>query len=800
MKAIEHNIPTVLVVFGATGDLVKKKIIPSIYHLYIHHKLPQMFRVVGMSRQEMTDEAFRGFVYKTLEDAIPGIRKKDADAVCRLFVYVQGDFSNTHSFTRLKGTLEHIDALWGLCTNKLFYLAVPPEHFTTIFKHMAAVGLNTPCGGTVGWTRLLIEKPFGVDKKSARSLCALLGKYFKDEQLYLIDHYLAKEIVQAISHFRFSNNLFEKSWNKHSIERIDIRLLEDIGAEGRGAFYDRLGAFRDVGQNHLVQMLSAITMDIAPNMDAATLRNKRAEVIETLRPWTSRDIRQKTFRAQYSGYRAIDGVSKTSQTETYFKLQTELLHDNWRGVPIVFEAGKRVAKAEKIIDVTFKHPAICVACRPDRHIHNRVVFTIEPENRITVHFWTKRPGFEDTLEERTLDFFLYEKKQKTQYVEEYAELILHCLIGDQRGFVSEREIMAEWNFVDPVIRAWNKNAVPLEKYVAGSSSLAKSAAHIGQRTEPVEMKKEFGIIGLGKMGANMARRMMDQGWKVVGYNLSPKSTNELAEEGMTAAYSLKELSERLVGPKVVWLMVPASAAATAGKPAGKPVDEVLFGKDGLAKLLKRGDIVIDGGNSFYKDTVLRAKKLEKFGIKFLDCGTSGGPDGARRGACLMIGGKKKVFQEIEMLFHDVAGEDAYQFFDGHGAGHFVKMIHNGIEYGMMQAIAEGFAIMKKTTFNLDLTRVADVYNHGSVIESRLVQWLRQAFETYGEDLAAISGSVEQSGEGKWTVKTAHEMGITDKVIHEALRVRYDSSKNPNYTGQIVSAMRGQFGGHPVLKK
>ena len=782
--------PTILVVLGATGDLMKKKIIPSIYHLHASGRLPKRFRAVGVSRRPMTNASFRTFVQKELKKRLSKGHKQAAGGVAHYFSYSKGDFTDPAAFVALKKHLDAIDLDWGVCTNKLFYLAVPPEQFEPIFKNMARVKLNEPCGGAVGWTRVLVEKPFGSDEKSAKNLCALLSKYVTDEQLYLIDHYLAKEIVQAIFHFRFSNNLFERSWDKNAIERIDIRLLETIGAQDRGAFYDAVGAFRDVGQNHLLQMLAAITMDVAPSMNAGELRRKRAELLETLKPWSTKDVRHNTYRAQYDGFRTIPGVAKRSQTETYFKLQTELLHPAWRGIPITLEAGKRCPEVKKEIAVTFKHPQLCVACMPGNHIHNRVVFGIGPQDRISIHFWTKRPGFEHELEERTFDFFLYDRTEQAQYVEEYAELIFNCLMGDQRTFVSVREIMAEWRFADPVVRAWNKNTVPLARYAPGSDAMIRAAAALGARCEPKEMKKELGIIGLGKMGANMAHHMMDQGWTVAGYNRSPEPADALAQEGMIPAHSLKELVEKLSAPRVIWLMVPA----------GKPVDDVLFGKQGVVQFLKKGDTVIDGGNSFYKDTVARAKKLHSRGIRFLDAGTSGGPGGARQGACLMIGGARKDFAALELLFRDFAVEDGYQFFDGHGAGHFIKMIHNGIEYGMMQAIAEGFTILKRSTFSPDLTRVADVYNHGSVIESRLIGWLKDAFESYGEDLAPISGTVDQSGEGKWTVQTAHEMKVADKVIHEALRFRSRSAKKPSYTGRIVSALRGEFGGHSVTRK
>ncbi len=230
-------------------------------------------------------------------------------------------------------------------------------------------------------------------------------------------------------------------------------------------------------------------------------------------------------------------------------------------------------------------------------------------------------------------------------------------------------------------------------------------------------------------------------------------------------------------------------------PAGHAVDEVLFGKEGLVQVLRAGDIVLDAGNSFYKDSIRRSKKLARKGIQFADVGFSGGPVGARSGACFMVGGSRALFNVLRELFLDGATVGGVEHFEGAGAGHFVKMIHNGIEYGMMQALAEGFSILKKSPFKLDLTRVAEVYNHGSVIESRLVAWLRDGFKKYGADLKAISGVVDQTGEGKWTVKTAHEYGVADKVIHEALLFRDRSHTKPSYAGKIVSVIRNQFGGH-----
>lgn len=301
------------------------------------------------------------------------------------------------------------------------------------------------------------------------------------------------------------------------------------------------------------------------------------------------------------------------------------------------------------------------------------------------------------------------------------------------------------------------------------------------------MTKEFGLVGLGKMGANMARRMTEQGWRVVGWNRTVEVAKQMESEGLVSAESLSDLVSKLATPRVIWLMVPA----------GQAVDDMLFGETGLAKLLQTGDTVIDGGNSLYKDAAPRAEKLKSLGIHYMDCGTSGGPAGARRGACLMIGGQQTDFETCESLFKDFALPSGYQFFDGHGAGHFVKMIHNGIEYGMMQAIAEGFAILQASPMQLDLMRVTDIYSHGSVIESRLVSWMKTAFEARGVELSDVTSTVAHTGEGAWTVDAAKELHIPAPVIEASLEFRKASATNPSYTAKLLSALREQFGGHSV---
>lgn len=297
---------------------------------------------------------------------------------------------------------------------------------------------------------------------------------------------------------------------------------------------------------------------------------------------------------------------------------------------------------------------------------------------------------------------------------------------------------------------------------------------------------KLGYIGLGKMGANMVERMLEKGHEVTAYDRNADAVKAAKGKGAKTADSLTTLIAALPPSRLVWIMVPHQA-----------VDAVL---NEITPLLAKGDVVVDGGNSPYKESIRRSKELEVRGIDFLDAGVSGGPAGARSGACIMVGGRKEVFQKVEALFLDLSVPDGYGYMGKTGAGHFVKMVHNGIEYGMMQALAEGFAVMKASDFGLELTRITDVYNHKSVIESRLVGWLQSAFVQYGEDLRDISGSAAQSGEGMWTVKAGQELGVPTPVIQAALDFRIQSQVRPSYTGKLISAMRNQFGGHEVKEK
>ena len=789
--AKKNHEPTILIIFGATGDLVTKKIVPALFHLHQKGQLPKQFKIIGFSRKALSLSDFREHVAGIFKHNKELANKTIPKSFIDLFFYQQGAFQDMSGYEELAKSLRSIDREWGGCSNKLFYLSVPPKFYEMIATNLAGSGLTNKCSHEDGWTRVIVEKPFGKNLQTAHQIDETFGKLFKEEQIYRMDHYLAKEMMQNIVAFRFANNLLEKGWDNKGIERIEVKILENDGVEKRGAFYDGVGALRDVGQNHLLQMLALVTMDHPREFSDAAIRANRAKVLKNLKSLTLKDVKKDTFRAQYNGYENIEGVEHGSKTETYFRMKAEFGHGRFLGVPIFLEGGKGMKTSKKEIVVVFKQFEPCLY--PDdkaKDYKNKIIFRFDPKERIIVRFWSKKPGYGMEMEEQELVFCYKRNIKKTKYAEEYEKLLLDCISGNQMLFVSTEEIREMWRFIDPIVCSWNSGAVLLNKYDQGTDDIRQAAKKvIGMK--PAErakiIKREIGIIGLGKMGGNIARRLAEKGWKVVGYNRSPDVTKELEKEGILGAYSVKELVQKLSKKRLIWLMVPA----------GKPVDNMLFSEEGILKYASKGDIIIDGGNSFFENTAERAKKAEKAGINFMDVGVSGGPGGARNGACLMIGGDKDLYAKLEPLFEDMAVEKGYGYMGGHGAGHFVKMVHNGIEYGMMQAIAEGFGLMKESKFNIDLSKAADVYNHGSVIESSLIGWLKSGYAKYGKGLNSVSGVIAHSGEGQWTVETAKKMGISVPVIEKAFQYRLDSEKNPNYIGQIVSALRNQFGWHEI---
>lgn len=295
---------------------------------------------------------------------------------------------------------------------------------------------------------------------------------------------------------------------------------------------------------------------------------------------------------------------------------------------------------------------------------------------------------------------------------------------------------------------------------------------------------EIGFIGLGRMGANMVRRLLRGNHRVVAWNRTAAKTEEIVSEGAEGAYSISELVEKLQTPRIVWVMVPA----------GQATDDMI---NEVVPLLSRGDIIIDGGNSNYKDSIRHGQELTARGFRFMDAGTSGGIWGLQVGYCLMVGTDKATFEQVEPLLKTLAPPDGYLHCGPHGSGHFVKMVHNGIEYGMLQAYGEGFEILKASQYELDLHKIAHLWNQGSVVRSWLLELAEDAFQKHGNELSDIRGFVADSGEGRWTVQQAIDTDVPAPVITLSLLERFRSRQQESYAAQVIAALRNEFGGHEV---
>lgn len=452
--------PTIVVIFGATGDLSIRKLIPSFFHLYIKGMLPNNFTIMAFSRRPMEDDEYRAFIKNELKKRkIKGIRGAVFEKFLKCVTYQQGQFDDAQSYKNLKKRLVAQDTQkFKRCSNKLFYLAVPPDLYQTILKNLSYYGLTIACSDGEGWTRILIEKPFGRDAESAKKLDQMLGKLFREEQIFRIDHYLAKETLQNILMFRFSNMLFEPIWNKDFIEKVEIKIHEKLDLEGRGAFYDNIGALRDVGQNHMLRMLALIAMENPLSLETGAIRSERCKVMKSLRTIEGSDVKGSTVRAQYVGYTREPSVAKNSKTETYFRIKTFVDNKRWKGVPFYLESGKAMKEGRAEILVYLKESGsyLCPG-QGGCDFQNVIAFNIQPEEGISIRFWAKKPGLVTALEPRELSFAYNELRSGEQTVDAYERVLFDCINGDQTFFTSTEEVMASWKFVTPIIEGWKKS-------------------------------------------------------------------------------------------------------------------------------------------------------------------------------------------------------------------------------------------------------------------------------------------------------------------------------------------------------
>lgn len=455
--------PTIFVIMGITGDLAQNKLLPALLDLYIKNVLPEKFKIVGFSRRDINREDFEMFVKNALQ-------KKNKYSATQIgsFIeqteYVRGDFDNIDSFKSLKSRLDGIDDTIGQCTNKLVYLSVPPSLYEMLFNNIAQSGLSQACGGELGWTRILVEKPFGNDDKTAMALDKQLGKLFAEEQVFRIDHYLAKEVLQNVLTFRFSNTMFEPLWNRKHIESVHIHFFEGNDVSKRGSFYDGIGALRDVGQNHMLQMLAMVAMEKPAHLSCVDIRRERARVLSSIAPAKNTD---EFVRAQYEGYTQTDGVAPDSTTETFFSIIAEIKNNRWKGVPFHLVSGKALNESRVEIRIVFKDPDptfFVPQGHPDQE-KNTLIFRIQPHEGIGLVFWFKVPGFESRTEQKTLKFDYSDSPDTNMIPDAYEKVLYDCIQGDQTLFASTDEVIASWKYITNVIQKWQD--VPVSSYKKG---------------------------------------------------------------------------------------------------------------------------------------------------------------------------------------------------------------------------------------------------------------------------------------------------------------------------------------------
>lgn len=467
---MRQNNPTILVIFGATGDLFRKKLAAALFDLFRRGALPSVFRLVGFGRRPWGDLDFRIFLKETIAFQGLALDGKVLEKFLAGSSYVQGDIGEGAAYEALGQKLSLIDAGEGVCLNKLFYLAVAPFRYETIFRNLSGAGLTIPCvagagGKFAGWTRVLVEKPFGEDLKGAAELDELLGKLFEESQIYRIDHYLAKETIQNILTFRFANGIFEPVWNNRHIEKVELVFFEKDGVGKRGELYDRLGALRDIGQNHLLEMLALAAMENPGKLESEAVRRSRAKLLSAVSPWGG-ELDGFAARGQYDGYLAEEGVRLKSETETYFKLKLRVKNKRWRGVPFYLEGGKASPESKVEIAVHFKktvHPPFSLSETAGGNI---LRFNIQPREGISLLFWSKKSGFDFSLEPRWFSFALPQEGEATRIPDAYERVIADAIRGDQTLFTSTDEVKAAWRVVGPILKKWRE--LTLVVYKKGS--------------------------------------------------------------------------------------------------------------------------------------------------------------------------------------------------------------------------------------------------------------------------------------------------------------------------------------------
>lgn len=470
--------PCVLVIFGASGDLTRRKLLPAVWHLSRQGRLPDAFALVGVARTQMSTEEFRRRLRESLNEFVE-LGEADAQRVDDFLErvdYVSGDPADDETYDQLRKKLSSIDERLGTSSNRCYYCSVPPQVFLDIVRQLGNTGLAAEDDG---WVRIIVEKPFGHDLESARSLNRSLHLVFREHQIFRIDHYLGKETVQNILVFRLANSMFEPLWNRRYVDHVQITAAESVGVEHRAGYYDTSGALRDMIQNHLMQVMCVVAMEPPSTFDAESVRVEKLKVLKAVRPFSVGKVDQIAVRAQYEdgedadgkpcpGYLQEEDVPAGSRTETFAAVEFTIDNWRWQGVPFYVRTGKRMARRTSTITLQFKQPPHLIFSGGDNLRPSTLTIRIQPEEGISLAFSGKRPGPDVQLDTVDMDF-CYADHFGGRSPEAYETLILDCLIGDGTLFASSDWIEKSWGLLMPILEAWSAaSATQVPSYPAGS--------------------------------------------------------------------------------------------------------------------------------------------------------------------------------------------------------------------------------------------------------------------------------------------------------------------------------------------
>jgi len=476
MSNVKNIKPSIILIFGATGDLAKRKLFPAFYNLYLDGRMPEKFKIMALGRAENSDEKFRAYVAENLNEFSRNkiTSQESFEQFASHISYLQNNIDEEASYQNLKVQLDTTDIAFGERANRLFYLSIAPSFISTLSNNIKKLGL----AANPDQDRIIIEKPFGYNKSSAILLNQLLSQTFREEQIYRIDHYLGKETVQNILAFRFGNSMFEPLWNRNFIDSVQITVAEEVGVENRGAFYEDTGALKDMVQNHIMQILTMVAMEAPTSLQADEIRNRKADVLKAIRRITPQEAEHYTVRGQYdhgtvkekpvSGYLLEKGVAENSTTETFVAMKFYLDNWRWQGVPFYVRTGKRMQEKQSSIVISFRPvPHSTFSFGKEGMMPNRLIINIQPAMDIRLQFMTKKPGLSLSLRpaEMVFDYF----SCSTKSPEAYETLILDALLGDPTLFMRSDQVEEAWDVVTTIQEAWeNDKFLNLHKYEAGS--------------------------------------------------------------------------------------------------------------------------------------------------------------------------------------------------------------------------------------------------------------------------------------------------------------------------------------------